>query len=88
MTSASKADYIRTRAQDDAFYMKLVSDYLAKFGSATRTEIDKLLLDKLSEALGPVQRAHKIGNLLSRMRRAGMIENRRARKLSRWVPKE
>lgn len=88
MTTASKADYIRTRAQDDAFYIKQVSDYLAQFDSATRKEIDKLLQDKLSDALNTEQKRRKIGNLLSRMRRAGMIENRGTRKSSRWVPKE
>lgn len=30
--TASKADYIRTRAQDDEFYAKLLTDYLEKFG--------------------------------------------------------
>ena len=41
--TASKADYIRTRAQDDVFYAKLVTDYLGKFGKASRKEIDGLL---------------------------------------------
>lgn len=40
--TASKADYIRTRAQDDEFYAKLLTDYLEKFGEATRTEINQL----------------------------------------------
>ncbi len=86
--TASKADYIRTRAQDDTFYIKLVSDYLVKFGSATRKEIDKLLWDKLSDALDSAQRQYKIGNLLTRMRKVGMIENRGGRKSSRWAFKE
>lgn len=87
MTTASKADYIRTRAQDDAFYIKQVSDYLAKFGSATRKEIEKLLWDKLSDALDPAQRQNKIGNLLTRMRKTDVIESTGLRKASRWVIK-
>ena len=87
MTTASKADYIRTRAQDDAFYIKQVSDYLAKFGSASRKEIEKLLWDKLSDALDPAQRQNKIGNLLTRMRKTGVIESTGLRKASRWVIK-
>jgi len=50
ITTASKADYIRTRAQDDEFYTRLLMDYLVKFNQATRNEIDKLLLPKLSDA--------------------------------------
>lgn len=84
--TASKADYIRTRGQDDAFYAKLVSDYLAKFGSATRQEIDKLLSGKLSDALDAEQKQNKIGNLLSGMRSAGAIINTGSRKAPRWVP--
>jgi len=79
-----KAQYIRTRGQDDAFYIKLTVDYLAQFGSASRQEINDLLWEKLSEALDSVQREYKIGNLLGRMRRSGMIQSQGARKSARW----
>ena len=87
ITDADKAGYLRTRAQDDAFYEKLVSDYLAKFGAATRKEIDTLLWDKLSDALNHGQRVSKISNLLTRMREAGVIENQGGRRSSHWVVK-
>ncbi len=83
--TASKADYIRTRAQDDAHYEKLVVDYLKKFGAATRAEIDRLLLDKLSEALTEEQKTNKIGNLLTRLRSSGLIKNAGSRGHPRWV---
>lgn len=83
--TGGKADYIRTRAQDDAHYARLLTDYLAKFGSASRSEIDDLLLPKLSDALNHEQKQNKIGNLLSNLRRAGRIRNDGARKAPRWV---
>jgi ATP-dependent DNA helicase RecG len=83
--TAKKADYIRTRAQDDAFYAKLLQDYLIKFGTATRQEIDKLLWDKLSDALDSSQKETKIGNLLTNWRAAGLIRNQGSRKASQWV---
>lgn len=86
--TASKADYIRTRAQDDEFYAKLVLDYLVKFGTASRKEIDALLLGKLSDALDDGQKESKIGNLLTHMRQADLIENTGSRKASQWVLKE
>jgi ATP-dependent DNA helicase RecG len=86
--TATKADYIRTRAQDDAFYIKLISDYIAKFGSATRREVDKLLAGKLSDALDDGQKETKIGNLLTHMRNEGLIENIGSRKASQWVLKK
>lgn len=85
--TATKADYIQTRAQDDAFYSKLVLDFLEKFGSATRQDVDQLLWDKLSKALDDEQKANKIRNILSRMRGAGQIENEGGRKNPKWVLK-
>ncbi len=83
-----KADYIRTRAQDDEFYAKLLTDYLQRYGSATRAEINKLLLPKLSEVLSVEQKDNKVANLLTQLRRAGRIHNSgtRARPVWRLVP--
>ena len=57
--TAKKADYIRTRAQDDTFYAKLLTDYLEKFGHASREDIHKLLWDKLSDALDAEQKKNR-----------------------------
>lgn len=84
-TAASKADYIRTRAQDDVFYKKQITDYIEKFGSATRKEIDQLLRDKLSEALNEDQKTDKISNLLTAMRRDGVIRNEGSRGHPKWI---
>lgn len=82
--TSSKADYIRTRVQDDVFYAKLITDYLLKFGNASRSEIDSLLRSKLSEALDDEQKENKISNLLTNLRRAGRIKNTGSRKAPRW----
>jgi ATP-dependent DNA helicase RecG len=73
--TGQKADYIRTRAQDDEFYAKLLADYLQRYGSATRAEINKLLLPKLSEVLSAEQKYVKVSNLLAKLRRRGAIVN-------------
>ncbi|MCF6282607.1 MAG: putative DNA binding domain-containing protein [Candidatus Polarisedimenticolaceae bacterium] len=80
----AKADYIHSRGQDDEFYCKLVIDYLAEYGSATRKSINKLLWNKLSDALDDEQKETKIGNLLTNMRRAGKIKNTASRRAPRW----
>ena len=85
--TATKAEYIRTRAQSDEFYAKLITDYLTEFGVANRKEIDDLLLDKLSDALDAEQKENKIGNLLSSLRQTGRIENSGSRKSSQWILK-
>ena len=81
----TEADYIRTRAQDDEFYRKLILDYISEFGSASRAEIDKLLLDKLSDAMSNDQKTNKIGNLISSLRDVGTIVNTGSRKYPSWV---
>lgn len=73
--TANKADYIRTRAQDDVFYTKLLTDYLEKFDQANRRELNKLLMAKLSDALDEKQKYNKISSLLTRLRRQGVIVN-------------
>ena len=46
--TGDKAAYIKNRAFDKQHYKDMVVAYLEKFGEATRAELDKLLLDKLS----------------------------------------
>lgn len=86
--SSNQAEYIKTRAFDDQHYADLVVQYLSKFGSASRKEIDKLLWDKLSDALDEVQRGHKIGNLLSGLRRKDVIYNAGSRAAPVWKLRE
>jgi ATP-dependent DNA helicase RecG len=81
---ATQTDYIHTRAQDNAYYQKLIIDYLEKFNSATRKEIDKLLWTKLSNALDKTQKLKKIDNLLTHLRNKGEIMNIGSRKSPIW----
>lgn len=82
--TGSKAEYIRTRAQGDAHYGKLVMDYLEKFGGATRQEVDDLLLPLLHGSLTEAQKANKISYLLTKMRRGGQIVNTGSDKSPHW----
>ena len=82
--TTQKADYIRTRAQDDDFYCKLITDFLTKFSRANRKEVNNLLDGKLSEALSPDQQARKISSLLTRLRRRGVITNEGSTKKPSW----
>jgi ATP-dependent DNA helicase RecG len=83
--TASKADYILTRGMDDAHYKQMVIDLIKRFGSASRQDIDKLLLGKLSDALDEQQKQNKVGHLLTSLRRAGHIKNSGPRKSPVWV---
>lgn len=84
VATGDKADYFRNKAQDDARYKKLLTDYLRKSGKCSRTEINKLLFPKLSRSLTDKEKTIKINNLLTKWRRAGLIVNRGSDRVSRW----
>ena len=54
----------------------MVVQYLQKFREAKRDDVDKLLRDKLSDALSEEQKTHFIKNLIQEMRATGTIVNR------------
>lgn len=83
--TATMADYVRTRGQDDEFYAKLLTDYLSGTGKASRKEVDHLLIDKLSDALTAEQKVKKIANLLTKLRRQGRIVNTGPRAAPQWM---
>ncbi len=83
--AGQKADYIRNRALDDDYYKRLVVEYLQKFKHASRQELNDLLLPKLSDALTPDQKTHKVRNLIQFLRRDGIILNTGTNKTPAWV---
>ena len=66
-TSGDKADYIKYRAFDDKHYKELIFNYLKTYKKANREDIDKLILNKLSDVLNEEQKKNKIRNLLYKL---------------------
>jgi ATP-dependent DNA helicase RecG len=62
-----EADYIKNRAFDKTYYKDLIIQYLKKYKKAGREDIDKLIMDKLSNTLSEEQKRTKIRNLLYEM---------------------
>ncbi|MFT3944175.1 MAG: putative DNA binding domain-containing protein [Ancrocorticia sp.] len=75
--------YLRERPQPDAHYAKLVLDLIDTLGSASRRDIDLMLMPLLHDLSVP-EKAKQIGNLLTRMRRNGQIKNRGSRAKPEW----
>lgn len=82
--TGQKARYIHNRGLDNDYYQRLVLEYLAKYGVATRADLDALLLAKLPDVLTPEQKAHKLKNLLQAMRRAGLVHTLGPRAQAQW----
>jgi ATP-dependent DNA helicase RecG len=84
-----KSDYIKNRAFEDGYYKDLIISYISKYKSASRKDIDILLMDKLSAALDQKQKRNKIKNIIFAMsRKEGTIVNNGTHRNSVWVLRE
>jgi ATP-dependent DNA helicase RecG len=59
-----KEKYIRMRGFKDDHYKKMILDYIDEYGSASKANIDQLLLDILPAVLDEKQKHNKIHNIL------------------------
>ena len=82
--TSTEAEYIRSRGQDTVFYNRLITDYLEKFGAATRADLHKLLLDKLSDTLTLEQKEKKVENLMTSLRLKGVVERSGPTRTALW----
>jgi len=80
----TKEAYIRNRAFDKDHYKKMILAYLEKFGEGTRTQIDRLLKDKISDALDQQQQKQFVTNLLQEMKRDGTIYPDGTTRWAKW----
>lgn len=76
-------EYVRRKGQQTDFYEKQILDLL-KLRSASREDIEKLLLNQLSTSLTEEQKKKKIGNLLHQLGKKGKIKSQRKGKSSLW----
>ncbi|MES1225553.1 MAG: hypothetical protein ABUT20_59285 [Bacteroidota bacterium] len=70
-----KATYIKNRAFDDEHYKKMIESFIEQYGSASRKELDELIMEKLSAVLSDKQKKAKLNNLISALRKDGRIKN-------------
>lgn len=73
-TIDEEAAYIKNKGFDDQYYKDLIIEYLKQYGKARKSDFRKLLIDKLPGSLSDNQKESKIGNLLSSLRKQGVIK--------------
>ena len=73
VATGEKVDYIKLKGIDNDYIQKIITDYLTKFGSAKRSDLEKILLNKLSEGLDISQKINKIKNSLQTLKKQGII---------------
>ena len=68
------ASYIKNKGFDDKYYKDLIVEYLKQYKSAKKKDIRDLLWGKLPEVLSDTQKENKMRNLLTSMKKAGIID--------------
>lgn len=81
-----KAQYIKNKAFDKAYYKRMILQFLDKYKEASRKEIDDLLMNKLSDILSDEQKKKKIEHLLQEMSKKDVaIRNVGNRSVPKWI---
>lgn len=70
-----KVEYSQHKGLDSKSCESLLIDSLKDHGELTRQEIDRLLWPVLSDQLDDTQKKNKIGNLLAKLKRNGVLFN-------------
>ena len=82
-----RAEYIKTRAANDNNFRRMILDYLEQWKSASREDINKLLLDKLPKGMSVEQKYTKISALLTSLRQRGLIKSiGPSTRYPQWIP--
>ncbi len=82
----NKQEYIKHKAFDTQYYKDLVIEYLKEYKEASRDDIDRLIIDKLSDILDTEQKRKKINNILFAMsKKDKTIKNIGATKTPNWI---
>ena len=68
VSTGTQAAYTRNRGLQKAAQKQFVLDYLAKFATASRENLDNLLMDTFPAGLTEAQKRNKVKNLLTEMR--------------------
>lgn len=79
-----KVEYSKHKGLDDKSCASLLLDSLKDHGKLSRTEIDNLLWNVVSDQLDDSQKKSKIGNLLRKLRTDGVIMNKTVGNNSEW----
>jgi len=82
--TGQKARHIRERGFNKQYYLDAIEALIREHQPIPRSEIDRLLLDKLPEVLDEKQKKAKIHNLMANLARQGRIENRGSRGHPAW----
>ena len=81
-----KGRYVKNKAFDDEAYEKWIISYLKTYKKGKKADFIDLLSDKLSDSLSEKQKEYKVRNLLTKMKKKGIITTDSPNKvLANWI---
>lgn len=84
--TGQQADYMNARGLPTEQYEQMILDYLKRFKSASRNDIETYLISHMPDVLSDMQKKVKIRNLVSRLSAKGLIVNKSgSRRYAVWV---
>ena len=69
-----KPDYMKLRGINDDYCKKIIIDYIKKFKTEKKADLEEILLEKFGDSMTDIQKKNKIKNILQKLRRDGVIE--------------
>lgn len=85
LNTGEKEQYIKNRGFKDEHYKKMILDYIKEYKSATKENLDNLILDILPKVLDKPQKENKLRNLLFAMHKKDKtIENKGTTRKAVW----
>ena len=81
-------DYIESKGLNNTYYKDYIYEYIKKFGSATRQQINDFILPKLPSKLTAEQLDNKVRYLLRKLKEENKIINVGSDKMPKWIINE
>ena len=81
-------DYLESKGLNNTYYKDYIYEYIKKFGSATRQQINDFIMPKLPSKLSAEQLDNKIRYLLRKLKEENKIINVGSDKLPKWIINE
>ena len=81
-------DYIESKGLDNTYYKDYIYEYIKKFGSATRQQINDFIMPKLPSKLNAKQLDNKVRYLLRKLKEENKIINVGSDKSPKWIINE
>lgn len=85
MVPGGTTQYYQVKEQGTAYYADMLLRFITKNNGVTRQDIEQELFPQLSISLSEKEKSHRVSNVITSLRRRGLIDNLGTRSKPFWV---